>query len=98
MTRHCWKCGTEWTINGNPGRGETCPSCRADLRVCRNCSSFDRAVAHQCRDRRADPEPEKEKGTFCEWFEFARRKFSPPTDGNPREASARNQMKNLFGD
>jgi hypothetical protein len=98
MTRHCWKCGCEWTFSVNPGRGESCPQCRTDLRVCLNCSSYDRSAAHQCRERRADPEMEKHLGNFCEYFEFAKRKFTPPKAEGTRESSARDQMKKLFGD
>jgi hypothetical protein len=98
MTRHCWKCGAEWTIKGNPGRGETCMNCRADLRVCLNCLSYDRNVAQQCRDRRADPVMDKDRGNFCEWFEFVRREFKGAAPSSPRESTARDQFKKLFGD
>jgi len=98
MTRHCWKCGAEWEIAGNPGRGESCPQCRSDLRCCLNCVSYDKAVAHQCRDRRADPELEKHVGNFCEYFDFVRRKYVPPAQGFSREEAARNQLKKLLGD
>jgi hypothetical protein len=40
--------------------------------VCLNCVSYDTRAAHQCRDRRAEPEAEKAVGNFCEFFEFAR--------------------------
>src|SRR5438094_933335 len=53
MTRHCWKCGWDWTLTGQPGRSESCPQCRSDLRVCLNCVSYDVRAAQQCRDRRA---------------------------------------------
>ena len=33
--------------------------CRADLRVCLNCVSYDPRVAQQCRERRAEPVLEK---------------------------------------
>ena len=98
MTRHCWKCGTEWTLSVNPGRGETCARCRADLRCCVNCVSYDRRAAHECRDRRADPEQDKRAGNFCEYFEFVKRKFTPPDNDDSREAKARNELKKLFGD
>lgn len=98
MTRHCWKCGAEWTFSVNPGRGETCPQCRADLRCCVNCVSYDRSAAHQCRDRRADPEMDKQAGNFCEYFEFVKRKFTPPGTDNSRESAARSEFKKLFGD
>ena len=97
-TRHCHRCGWEWTLAGQPGRGDSCNQCNADLRVCLNCVSFDPRVAHQCRDRRAEPVPEKETGNFCEYFEMARRPFVPRAGNNPREAAAREQLKKLFGD
>lgn len=98
MTRHCHKCGEPWTLSGNPGRGESCMKCRADLRVCLNCTHYDRGMAHQCRERRAEPVLEKEMGNFCEYFEFAVRKWTPKSENNSREVAAREQLKKLFGD
>jgi hypothetical protein len=98
MTRHCHNCGEPWKLPGNPGRGEVCMQCRADLRVCLNCQSYDRSVAQQCRERRAEPVLEKDKGNFCEYFEFARRVWTPKTEVNSRESEARERMKKLFGD
>ena len=72
--------------------------CRADLRVCLNCTSYDPRVAQQCRERRAEPVLEKNVGNFCEYFEFARRVWSAKNEVNPREAAAREQLKKLFGD
>ena len=98
VTRHCWNCGWEWTLTGQPGRSESCPQCRSDLRVCLNCASYDVRAAHQCRDRRAEPEMEKHIGNFCEYFEFVRRVFAPPGNENPRENASREQLKKLIGD
>jgi len=97
MTRHCWKCGWEWTLTGQPGRSESCPQCRSELRVCLNCVSYDVRAAQQCRDRRAEPVFEKHVGNFCEYFDFARRKFVPPPEEKSRESAARDQLKRLFG-
>jgi hypothetical protein len=72
--------------------------CRADLRVCLNCLSYDPRVAQQCRERRADPVLEKAVGNFCEYFEFVKRAWQPKSETNPRESAARQQMKKLFGD
>ena len=98
MTRHCWKCGWEWTLSGQPGRSESCPQCRSDLRVCLNCVSYDARAAQQCRDRRAEPVFEKQVGNFCEYFEFIRRSYVPPAEETSRESAARDQLKKLFGD
>ena len=98
LTRHCHNCGEPWTISGNPGRGEVCMKCRADLRVCLNCQSYDPRVAQQCRERRAEPVLEKAAGNFCEYFEFARRKWEGKDIKNAREDAARAHLKKLFGD
>jgi len=98
MTRHCHKCGWEWTLPGQPGRSETCHKCGSDLRVCLNCAAYDPRVAHQCRDRRADPVQEKHAANFCEYFDFIPRNFVSKEQANSREASARDQLKKLFGD
>ena len=83
---------------GLPGRTESCHRCGADLKVCLNCVSYDSHVAHQCRDRRADPVGEKQMANFCEYFEFIRRLWAAKTETNSREASARESLKKLFGD
>ncbi len=98
LTRHCHQCGWEWTLSVQPGRGESCQQCNADLRVCLNCSSYDPHVAEQCRDRRADPVLEKAAANFCEFFEFARRAYVPKQAVNKREAAARDALKKLLGD
>ena len=97
-TRHCHNCGELWILNGNPGRGEVCMKCRADLRVCLNCTYYDPRVAHQCRERRAEPVLEKAVGNFCEFFDFAKRKWELKEIKNSREEAARAHLKKLLGD
>lgn len=98
MTRHCWKCGTEYKLSGSPGRGDICPRCSSDLRVCLNCVSYDPRVAEQCRERRADLVSEKHLANYCEYFDFIRREFVPPAENTSREAKARDTLKKLLGD
>jgi hypothetical protein len=97
LTRHCHKCGWEFTLPGQPGRSESCHQCGADLKVCLNCTHYDAKVAHQCRDRRAEPVMEKHMANYCEWFEMARREYTAEA-ANPREQSARDALKKLLGD
>ena len=87
----------EWNLKAQPGRSETCPQCRADLRACVNCLHHDLRAAHQCRESRAEPEAEKERANFCEFFEFTRRAWSG-SNQNTREDSARAGLKSLLGD
>lgn len=96
-TRHCHKCGWELELAGQPGRTESCHQCGSDLKVCLNCVSYDARVAHQCRDRRADPVAEKHMANFCEYFEMARREFGGVAK-NAREDKARDLLKKLFSE
>lgn len=98
VTRHCHKCGWEWTLAPLPGRSEACHVCNSDLRVCYNCLSYDPRAAYQCRDRRADPVQEKAAGNFCEYFDFVRREFKGRTAPDSRESKARDDLRRLFGD
>ena len=97
-TRHCWKCGAEYTLTGSPGRLESCAQCGSDLKVCRNCVSYDPRVAEQCRDRRADLVGEKHLANYCEYFDMVRREFVAPAENRSREDKARDALKKLLGD
>ena len=97
MNKHCHQCGTVWSRSIQPGRGERCPRCKADLRVCLNCAWYDPLVAQQCRERRAEPVFEKDLGNYCEYFELCTREYKKPSD-SPREENARDALKRLFGD
>jgi hypothetical protein len=97
-TRHCWKCGADYTLSGTPGRSETCHHCASDLKVCLNCVSYDPRVAHQCRDRRAEPVAEKHLANYCEYFEFIRREYVPPAEETVRRDKAREELKKLLRD
>ena len=88
----------EYKLSGSPGRSETCDSCGADLKVCLNCLSYDRSVAYQCRDRRADPVEEKHLANYCEYFEMAKRVFVPVAEEKSRAAKARAGLKQLLGE
>ncbi len=98
LTRHCHSCGREYDRPGLPGRSETCDGCGADLKVCLNCVSYDPRVAYQCRDRRAEPVAEKHLANFCEYFDFARREWTPRSVSDPRGQAARDALKKLLGD
>ena len=87
-----------FTLDGQPGRGETCDSCRSDLRVCKNCTHYDPKVAEQCRERRAELVHEKHVANFCEWFEMATREFQGEQAESDRAAKAREEFNKLFGD
>ena len=65
----CWKCGASLAALALPlGRRDQCPSCRAELHVCRLCRFFDPRVAQQCREPMAEDVRGKERANFCGYF------------------------------
>ena len=68
-TLQCWKCGASLAALTLPlGRRDTCPSCRAELYVCRLCRFFDPRVAQQCRELLAEDQRAKARANFCGYF------------------------------
>jgi len=98
LTKHCYKCGWQYTLTGSPARTESCHQCGSDLRICLNCSHYDRKVAHECRERRADPVADKTSANFCEYFEFIKREWTGATGPDAAENKARENLRKLFGD
>lgn len=98
LTRHCYQCGWQFTLEGSPARTESCHQCRADLRICLNCVHYKKGVAHDCRERRAEPVADKTNANFCEYFEFIRREWTGSDEADDREQKARENLKKLFGD
>lgn len=97
-TRHCYKCGWEYTLRNSPARTESCHRCGSDLRICLNCVHYDRNVAQECRERRADPVGDKISANFCEYFDFIRREWTGDGGTKSKEEEAREKLKKLFGD
>jgi hypothetical protein len=101
MTKHCFNCGHKWILATAPGRRDTCEDCDTDFRCCRNCIHHDPVVAHQCRERRAEPVQEKDRANYCEYFDFSKRTFKKPIPNQgdiSREDTARDALKKLLGD
>jgi len=69
MSLICWKCGA--SLAGMPlplARRDRCPSCRADLHVCRLCRHHDPRRAGQCRELAAERVADKQRANDCGGF------------------------------
>ena len=67
----CFNCNAPLDYQpGNVGRGETCPACGADVRVCRNCKHYDPSCYNECRESQADRVVGKDRANFCDYFTF----------------------------
>lgn len=72
MSLKCYKCGTALsdTFKILVGRGDTCPNCRADIRVCKMCQFYDPKSYNECRESNADRIVDKEKANFCDYYKI----------------------------
>lgn len=77
--KSCFHCKKP-IATGRPGRGEACPHCGSDLKVCLNCAFYDRNSYNECRETSAERVKDKEKANFCEFFEFRETDAARKTD------------------
>jgi len=92
----CWKCGASLAALSLPLRRlDECPSCRAELHVCRMCVDYDPRVAKQCREPTAEEVRDKTRANFCDYFK-PRPGAYVPTDTSEAER-ARAELEKLFG-
>lgn len=52
----------------NFARGDECPACGRDSRVCRNCQFFDITCYNECQEIQAERVVEKDRANFCDYF------------------------------
>jgi hypothetical protein len=92
--KNCFRCGGEIVLENKPGRKDVCPSCRADLRCCRNCGFYDPGAYNQCREPQAERVLEKDRSNFCDYFRFK----DSPSAGSAKDSrgSARDKLEALF--
>jgi len=77
FTLNCFNCSTELTFEvPRVGRGEECPKCRVDIRVCYNCKNYDKNSYNECHEPQAERVLEKNKANFCDYFTFRSGEFA----------------------
>jgi hypothetical protein len=93
----CWRCGHSLAELTLPlARLDECPSCNAQLHICRMCLCYDPAVTKACREDDADEIREKERANFCDYFKPAEDAFDADRAFLEQQAAA--QLHGLFGD
>lgn len=92
----CWQCGGSLHEVRRPVRhGARCPSCRADLHVCRQCRHYAPKARGECDHERADRVIDKSSANYCTHFRPARGAHRDASD--PRRDRARDELADLFG-
>ena len=90
---HCFSCNTELAYESLPGRGDSCPKCAADVKVCLNCLHYDPQSYNECREPSAERVVDKTKRTFCDYFHPGNKSL-----GNKQESSedSLKKLEDLF--
>lgn len=88
----CWKCRASLSAS-DYGRGDVCPKCRNDTRVCRNCIHYDPNYNNSCLENQAERVVDKERSNFCDYFSASSK--TDQNDGDSR-ASALSAAEALF--
>jgi len=83
----CHKCGKPLsdTYKIMVSRSDSCSSCMADIRCCKNCQFYDAKAYNECREPMADRITEKEKANFCDFFKIG-------SSGNDAEKQRQDQL------
>ena len=96
----CYACGVELPADLPIFRETECPNCSKPLKVCLNCTFYERGAQWDCRETIAEPVREKDRANFCDYFRLRR---GPRGDGGAagaeqrRERQARSDFDKLFG-
>jgi hypothetical protein len=88
----CFSCKKGLDITERPGRGDACPFCSSDLKVCLNCRFYDKSAYNECREPQAERVVEKGRANFCDYFEFRE------SGGEEKNKDTLKKLKKLFGD
>lgn len=92
----CWKCGAGLDPVPRPfSRFAQCPSCKAELHVCRLCIHYDPRYVGACNHDFADKVLEKGKANFCAHFRPSSQAFAG--DRGPEKVQAQQELNALFG-
>ena len=94
----CAMCGATVELIGEVELDRTCAKCGADLRSCRNCTSFDPGARWECRAEITTRVSSKTARTACESF-VPRRRVEKKTGESGRPAAgddAKSAFDRLF--
>ncbi|WP_461247218.1 hypothetical protein [Treponema sp. R6D11] len=84
----CWYCG-EIIADPEPiGRSLRCETCGKDLRSCKNCRFFLPGSSGDCKESSAEPQADKERANFCDWFSLDQKYRSKTAGQNATKVAA----------
>jgi len=74
-----------------------CQNCGKDLRSCKNCRFFLSGARGDCRETSAEPQADKERANFCDWFSVDE-KFRSESAGQAKDREKAGGARAAFDD
>ena len=93
---HCHACGAELPRDLPIFRETECPRCSKPLKVCLNCTFYERGLQWDCRESIAEPVHDKERANFCDYFRLREGLAAPGGLVQERAEQARDAFDSLF--
>lgn len=73
----CYNCQAELKLErGKVYKGDVCPNCDKDVRVCLNCSFHSKGVHNDCMETEAERVVEKKRENQCDFFRMREKNAS----------------------
>jgi hypothetical protein len=97
--RVCYACGVALPEKLEVHRATECPSCRRDLRVCKNCAFYSPGSHWDCAETVQECVLDKERANFCDYFRFrvSMKGGGEPGSGASKGDESRRKLDKLFG-
>jgi predicted RNA-binding Zn-ribbon protein involved in translation (DUF1610 family) len=83
----CWSCGAKLSASDYAREG-TCPQCRKQTHVCRNCRFYEPGRPNDCQEPVAEAVTDKQRANFCDYFEPSSESYRPGGDPEAFRAAA----------
>lgn len=97
----CHSCGAELPPDAPIFRDTECQNCSRPLKVCLNCTFYERGAQWDCREPLAEPVQEKDRANFCDYFRPGGKPRADRAGGagaeQGRARQARADFDKLFG-
>ena len=90
----CHRCREILDLADYIGRRDLCPFCGADLHVCLNCRFYEPGAYNECREPQAERVLDKERSTFCDFFDFGDK--GGPFGPAPKRSFAKDRLDAIF--
>jgi len=92
----CWRCGTGLALSLPFRRLDECPSCLAELHVCRMCVNYAPRLPTGCAEQDAEEVRIKDRANFCDWYRPSASAYTGAESAEERRA--REQLAAMFGE